>query len=131
MVKAVDIQASLQDLPVLKNRTPQTSEEEAAPAFATLAAFGEGGIFAGTFEGESAWERHPKGDELVQVLKGETELTIITDEGPRVLQLSAGMFTVVPQGRWHRFRAPQGVTVMTATPLPTDHSAAEDPTSAD
>lgn len=130
MVKAVDIQASLQDLPVLKNRTPQTSEEVAAPAFATLAAFGEGGIFAGTFEGESAWERHPKGDELVQVLKGETELTVITDEGPQVLQLSAGMFTVVPQGHWHRFRAPQGVTVMTATPLPTDHSAAEDPTSA-
>ena len=36
------------------------------------------------------------------------------------------MLTVVPKGCWHRFEAPEGVTVMTATPLPTEHSV-EDP----
>lgn len=127
MVKAVEIEAELAGLPVLRNRGPETTEDEAAAAFATLAAFGDGGIFAGSFEGESPWERHGKGDELVQILSGETRLTILTDEGPQVLEMKAGMLTVVPQGCWHRFHAPAGVTVLTATPLPTDHSTAEDP----
>ncbi len=44
------------------------------------------------------------------------------------LDMKAGLITVVPKGRWHRFHAPDGVTVPTATPQPTDHSTAEDPT---
>lgn len=127
MVKAVDIEAELEGLPVLRNRGSDTTEDQAAAAFATLAAFRDGGIFAGSFEGESPWERHGKGDELVQVLAGETKLTILTDDGTQVLDLKAGMLTVVPQGCWHRFQAPGGVTVLTATPQPTDHSTAEDP----
>ncbi len=127
MVKAVDIEAELDGLPVLRARSPQTTEEEAAAAFATLAPFREGGIFAGSFEGESPWERHTKGDELVHILKGATTLTVLTDEGEHKLELKAGMLTVVPQGCWHRFHAPDGVTVLTATPQPTDHTTAEDP----
>ena len=127
MVKAVDIQAELAKLPVLRGRGPDTSEEDAEAAFATLAPFREGGLFAGSFDGESPWERHRMGDEMVQVLAGATTLTILTDEGPQVLEMKAGMVTVVPQGCWHRFNAPDGVTVLTATPQPTDHSMAEDP----
>ncbi len=127
MVKAVDIEAELADLPVLRARSPETTEEEADAAFATLAPFREGGIFAGSFEGESPWERHRQGDELVQILKGATTLTVLTDEGESKLELKAGMLTVVPQGCWHRFEAPNGVTVLTATPQPTDHTTAEDP----
>ena len=41
--------------------------------------------------------------------------------------LTAGMLIVVPQGCWHRFQAPDGVTVLSATPQPTDHSIAENP----
>jgi mannose-6-phosphate isomerase-like protein (cupin superfamily) len=41
--------------------------------------------------------------------------------------MKAGMLAVVPRGRWHRFQAPDGVTLLTATPQPTDHSTAEDP----
>lgn len=127
MVKAVDIQAELAGLPTLHGRGPETSEEEAGAAFATLVPFREGGLFAGSFDGESPWERHPMGDEMVQILAGATTLTILTDEGPQVLEMKAGMVTVVPQGCWHRFNAPDGVTVLTATPQPTDHSMAEDP----
>ena len=127
MVKAVDIEAELAGLPVLRARSPETTEEEADAAFATLAPFREGGIFAGSFEGESPWERHTKGDELVHILKGATTLTVLTDEGEHKLELKAGMLTVVPQGCWHRFNAPDGVTVLTATPQPTDHTTAEDP----
>jgi hypothetical protein len=41
------------------------------------------------------------------------------------------MLAVVPQGAWHRFHAPDGVTVLTATPQPTEHSFAEDPRDAE
>ena len=126
-VKAVDIEAELATLPVLHGYSPETPADKAAEAFATLAAFRDGSVFAGRFLGESPWERHPKGDELVHILSGETTLTILTDDGPQVLEMKAGMLTVVPRGCWHRFRAPDGVTVLTATPLPTDHSTAEDP----
>ncbi len=88
-------------------------------------------LFAGSFQGESAWERHNNGDELVQVLEGETRLTILTDSGPTELDMRGGMVTVVPQGCWHKFHAPTGVTVMTMTPQPTDRSTAKDPTRAD
>ena len=127
MVKAVHIETELARLPVLRGRTPDTPLEEEDEAFATLAEIGEGGVFAGSFEGDSPWERHPKGDELVHILAGETRLTLLTDEGPQVLVMTAGMLTVVPRGCWHRFHAPAGVTVLTVTPQPTDHSTAEDP----
>lgn len=127
MVEAVDIKAVLAELPVLRGRTPETSDEEADKSFATLARFGVGAVFAGSFDGSSEWERHRQGDELVQVLEGETRLTLLTDDGEQSLVLKAGMLTVVPQGCWHRFHAPNGVTLITVTPQPTDHSTAEDP----
>jgi len=128
VVKAVNIREAIADLPVLKARGADTSAEEEEKAFAMLAPFTEnGGVFAGSFEGESPWERHSNGDELVQIIDGQTNLTILTDEGPQVLEMKAGMVTVVPQGCWHRFAAPTGVTLMTATPQPTDISTAEDP----
>ncbi len=126
MVKAVIIEKELAALPVLDGRTAETSEAEAEAAFATLASFGAGGIFAGTFAGESPWERHNNGDELVQILKGATRLTILTADGKEhVLEMKAGMLTVVPRGSWHKFQAPDGVTELTATPQPTDHSATD------
>lgn len=110
MVKAVDIKAALTLLPV---RSPHTPDEEPAKAFATLADYCDGGVFAGSFDGYSEWERHRNGDELVHVLGGETTKTILTDDGSVELTLTAGMLTVVPQGLWHRFHAPDGVTLMT------------------
>jgi len=122
MVQAVDVAKVLSGVRKLENRRPDMSEAELAGAFATLAGLGEGGVFVGSFSGESAWERHGKGDELVHILDGETVLTVLTDDGPTEMRMSAGMLTVVPQGKWHRFRAPDGVTVLTVTPQPTDHS---------
>lgn len=39
------------------------------------------------------------------------------------------MMVIVPLGMWHRFDSPDGVTLITATPQPTDHPAidVEDP----
>jgi len=121
-IKVVDIKAELAPLTPLKMRGEQTTEEQAAAAFAELSPFRDGGIFAGTFQGDSGWEIHPKGDEIVQILDGATSLTILTEGGEEVLHLRAG-----PQNCWHRFNAPDSVTVMTATPQPTEHTFADDP----
>lgn len=121
-IKTANIEEELSKLKVLEGRTPDTPDEEMDNVFAELAPFDTGGVFTGSFVGESPWERHTAGDELVHILKGRAELTIMTDEGEEILDLKAGQLTVVPKGLWHRFRAPQGVTVLTATPHPTDHS---------
>ena len=134
MPKAVSVSEAIAPLPVLRNRKPETQGPEGGPeadaAFATLAETRNGGVFAGSFEGENPWERHVNGDELVHVLDGATRLTILTGDDRTELEMKAGMVTVVPQGCWHKFHAPAGVTVLTMTPQPTEHSTADDPTQA-
>lgn len=127
MLKAVDIATRLERLAFLDGRTKDTPHEKVDAAFANVASYGDGGVFMGSFSGESPWERHGKGDELVQVLDGQTTLTIMTEEGPDSFEMSKGMLIVVPQGHWHRFKSDRGVTVLTVTPQPTDHSTENDP----
>jgi mannose-6-phosphate isomerase-like protein (cupin superfamily) len=127
MIKAVNIKAELAERPVLHGRGNETTEAKAEAAFATLAPFRDGSIFAGSFSGDSPWERHQNGDELVHILDGATTLIIMTANGPQSFPMTAGMLIVVPQGHWHRFQAPERVTVLTATPQPTDHTFAADP----
>ncbi len=127
MVKAADIEAALAGRPPLRDRTAETPEEEVAAAFATLASFGDGGVYAGSFSGDSAWERHTAGDELVQVIGGRAVLTVLAGDSIQTLELRAGMLAVVPQACWHRLHAPHGVTLLTVTPRPTEISRKEDP----
>ena len=49
MIKAVDIKAELAGRPVLSERGKDTTDAEAAAAFAVLAPFRDGSIFAGSF----------------------------------------------------------------------------------
>ncbi|HUM17077.1 MAG TPA: cupin domain-containing protein [Candidatus Nitrosotalea sp.] len=127
MIKAIDITVELAGLAPLRGRRPDTPAEEVRGAFAALAPFRDGSIFAGRFSGSTAWERHRNGDEIVHVLDGAATLTIMTDTGPQSFRLTAGLLIVVPQGHWHRLDAPDGVTVLSATPQPTDHTAEMDP----
>lgn len=127
MLKAVNIEDAIAPLPVLRNRRPETQSQESGSAFATLAKTATGGVFAGSFDGESEWERHCNGDELVHVLKGEAHLTILLDGERKILDMGAGTIAIVPSGYWHKFHAPNGVTLLTMTPQPTDHSTAKNP----
>ncbi len=131
MIKAIDINAELASLPFLHGRREDTTEAEKRAAFTTLSPYRDGGIFGGSFSGESQWERHQQGDEIVYVLDGATTLTLIADDDadPQSLEMTAGMMIVIPQGSWHLFRAPVGVTIMTVTPQPTEHLPADDPRS--
>ncbi len=121
MVPVVDLKAEFAKLNMLEGRTPNSSDADRAGAFGRIAPYRDGAIFTAKFSGKSAWERHPQGDEIVQVIDGAATLHLITEDGRQSLTLTAGMLTVVPRNAWHQFEAPNGVCVMTATPQPTEH----------
>ena len=123
MITILDLKAEFAKLNMLRGRRPQMTETDrkGSGAFATLAPFRDGNIFSAKFSGDGAWERHPNGDELVQIVDGATTFHFVTENGPESRELKAGMMVVVPQGMWHRFESADGVTVITATPKPTEH----------
>ena len=123
MITILDLKAEFAKLNLLRGRTPQMTEVErkASGGFATLAPFRDGNIFSAKFSGDGAWERHPNGDELVQIVDGSATLHIVTDDGPTSHAVNAGTMIIVPQGTWHRFHSPDGVSLLTATPKPTEH----------
>jgi mannose-6-phosphate isomerase-like protein (cupin superfamily) len=122
MTTVIDLNAELANLKMLQGRTPQTTRAERAGSSAQVASYRDGAIFTTKFSGEGGWERHRNGDELVHIIDGATTLHLMTEQGPQAVALRAGMIAVVPQGTWHRFDSPEGVTLMTATPQPTDHA---------
>jgi mannose-6-phosphate isomerase-like protein (cupin superfamily) len=123
VITIIDLKGELGKLPMLRGRRPETTEAQrkTSGAFVTLSPFRDGNIYSAKFSGNAAWERHPNGDELVQIVDGATTLHIMTAEGPQSYALKAGMVAVVPQNTWHRFEAPDGVSIVTATPKPTEH----------
>ncbi len=87
---------------------------------------------AARFSGQPPWERHPAGDELVHVLAGEVEFSILAPEGPpegRVrIALRAGSVLVVPRGLWHRSCPRGSASMFFVTPTDgSEHSWADDP----
>ena len=73
------------------------------------------------------WERHPRGDELLHVLEGELEMTLLLGDSSETIRLQSGTLFVVPRGVWHRPRAITDVGVFFVTPESTESSRAEDP----
>jgi mannose-6-phosphate isomerase-like protein (cupin superfamily) len=121
MAPLIDLKAEFAKLAMLRGRGPTTTDAEKAGSIARLARYRDGAIFASKFGGASDWERHPLGDEIVQIVDGATTLHLMTEDGPQSCALAAGMVALVPQGTWHRFEAPDGVCLVTVTPQPTDH----------
>ena len=122
MATVIDLTAELAKLTMLRGRTPQTTSDQRAGTAAQLAPYRDGALFTSKFTGLGAWERHPNGDELVHIIDGSATLDIAAEgEKLQSIAVSAGTVAIVPQGAWHRFHAPDGVTLMTATPRPTEH----------
>ena len=59
------------------------------------------------------WEIHPKGDELVMLLQGDTDMVLSNDDGSEtVIRVSrVGEYVIVPKATWHTAR-PHSPTVM-------------------
>jgi len=88
-------------------------------------------IMVTKFAGLAPWERHPGGDELIVVLEGGGEITVLTDDGPVTAELRPGRLFVCPKGLWHRAHAQPAMTALYVTPIAGgEHSFAEDPRTA-
>lgn len=62
-------------------------------------------------EGESKgdwkhWDMHPKGDEVVYLLKGDVTMIFERAGGDERIRLKPGQAVVVPSGVWHRALVP-------------------------
>jgi uncharacterized cupin superfamily protein len=115
-MEAHDIRATADGLPEME--------------FHTIAPFNRGNL--GVFRcsaGTSPWERHPEDEELLQVIDGEVDIEVLTDDGPDVTTVRAGSVFVVPRGLWHRHRVGTKLTELYLTPGPTETSTADDPRS--
>jgi quercetin dioxygenase-like cupin family protein len=123
---AHDARAALSGVPVL-DITATSTAEEADAAFVKMTDLDECALYTGRFRGLSPWERHRSGDELVYVLDGEVEITVLTDEGPARRTVRQGSVFVCPRALWHRQHARGFVTILSATPGPSDASWADDP----
>lgn len=119
-IRAKSVERALEGLTFLPDRRPDSTGTDAS--FCLLDSYRDGAIFLAHFAGNSEWERHPRGEEIVQILAGETTLFLLLDGEERPHALRAGELLVIPQNTWHRFVSPGGVKMMTVTPQPTDHS---------
>jgi len=116
----IDLNAELAKLTMFRGRTPQSTMADRKGSGARLAAYRDGGLFATKFAGKGHWESHLAGDELIHILDGTATLEIAREDRPQSFALRAGMLAVIPQGTWHRFHSTEGVTLMTATPSPSE-----------
>ena len=118
----ISIHETIETLTFLPDRTPASTGEGSAGAFARLAAYRDGAIFVGHWAGHSEWERHTVGDEIVFVIDGTTTIFFLDGETEHPATLGPGQLVVVPRSTWHRFETPEAVKVLSVTPQPTDHT---------
>ena len=116
-----------QDLLRTLQRLPDYVDEEGAARFWRLGDFNGGMAWLARFSGESPWERHPDGDELLHVLEGEVQVVLLDEDGPLRARVRAGSVFVVPRGVWHRQIAAGTVVQWGATMGRTEHSDETDP----
>jgi mannose-6-phosphate isomerase-like protein (cupin superfamily) len=116
----IDLNAELAKLTMFRGRTPQSTMADRKGSGARLAPYRDGALFSNKFAGKGHWEAHLTGDELIHILDGAASLEIVREDGPQSFALRAGTIAVIPQGAWHRFHSPDGVTLMTATPSPSE-----------
>jgi quercetin dioxygenase-like cupin family protein len=119
-----DIAALLPKLSRL-NISDRTTEKEAGAAMCVLTPFNQCMVGVVNFVGQTPWERHPD-DELLHVLEGEVEVTILTLEAVEKVILKAGSIFVVPRHLWHKQFASEGVKLLFITSQEGNESSTEE-----
>lgn len=101
----------------------------ASSDYAPVATFNDSAFFVARPPdlGASDWERHADTDELLLVLAGSVTVEILTEADRRFVPLTAGQFTVVPRGHWHRHVDLRGLVELFYMPGSCEESTAEDP----
>lgn len=65
----------------------------------------------------TTWERHPKGDEYVYLLSGDTDFVLWEDGAERIVRVrTPGQFVIVPQNTWHTARPHAETAMLFVTP---------------
>lgn len=63
------------------------------------------------------WEMHPKGDELVYLIAGDTDFVLWIDGAEQVIRVNQpGSYVVVPRGVWHTARPHMETHMLFITP---------------
>ncbi|NKC00006.1 MAG: cupin domain-containing protein [Pseudomonadales bacterium] len=63
------------------------------------------------------WEIHPKGDEMVYLLEGDTDLVLWIDGAEQVVRVNEpGGYVIVPCNTWHTARPHTQTTMLFITP---------------
>ena len=125
----ISLAENISRLEFLPDRTPGMAFSGGSErAFSELSQYRDGGVYVGYYSGDSEWERHPKGDEIVMVLEGVTTLILRRNGADERLELAAQELAVVPANTWHRFEGSKELKVFAVTPQPSDHRR-EDPDS--
>jgi mannose-6-phosphate isomerase-like protein (cupin superfamily) len=120
MPTIIDLDAELAKLTMFRGRTPRSTMADRKGSAARLASYRDGALTISKFAGKGHWESHLAGDELIHIIDGTAALEVMGEDGPQSFALRAGMIAVIPQRVWHRFHSPEGVTLMTATPFPSE-----------
>jgi len=117
----ISIEDGFAKLKCFGNRSPESTDEEMRDSSSKLSDYRDGAIYVTHYSGNTDWERHPVGDEIVLVVKGKTTLEMLEDDRETSNELREGDFFVVPKNIWHRFETPTKMKVWSVTPQPTDH----------
>lgn len=108
--------------------TPDIDKEEAMKSINIMGSFNDCMLGLVRFSGQTSWERHPAGEELLQILSGKTNITILADEGPIHISADEGSVVTIPKGLWHSQCTQTEVTLLFATPAAgSEHSTKADP----
>jgi mannose-6-phosphate isomerase-like protein (cupin superfamily) len=64
-----------------------------------------------------SWEMHPKGDETLYLLSGETTLLLYSDGVESQIEFNVpGSFVIIPKGAWHTALVKTNCTILFITP---------------
>lgn len=116
LITGHDLIASLDGHPPMIIDSTTTEADEAASR-ATLGWMNNSSVGVQRYQGVPPWEIHRDADELLYVVEGDLELTVVGDDGPETAHITGGMIAVVPKARWHRPVAKTLVTLFTVTPF--------------
>jgi mannose-6-phosphate isomerase-like protein (cupin superfamily) len=64
-----------------------------------------------------SWEMHPKGDEFVYLVEGDTDFVLLRDGREEIVRIRVpGDYVAVPRGVWHTARPNAPTTMLFITP---------------
>ncbi|KAM3093966.1 cupin domain-containing protein [Phormidesmis sp. 146-35] len=122
----IDIQSALESVGKLEI-TEQTTSNDASAAMKVLGNFNQCMMGMVCFSGSTPWERHP-GDELLHILAGNVDVTVLSDGQVKKVSLHTGSIFIVPCGLWHKQHSREGVKLLFVTSQEgNEASDAEDP----